>query len=347
MERVVKPSISGVGPGRRKAFGMSEASVVKTTSLDGGGPLPLVVEPAVDELNPSEWAAANHDFIEAKLAKHGGVLFRGFNVRTATEFERFIEAVSGELLEYSYGSTPRSLVSGHIYTSTEYPADQFIPLHNEMSYSRQWPMRIFFLCLKPAEDGGETPIADSRRVFQLLDPKIKERFIEKGLMYVRNYGNGLDLDWRQVFQTESKREVEAYCHRSGIEFEWKKDEGLRTRQVCQAAASHPQTGEMVWFNQAHLFHLSALAPAMREALLSEFEECDLPRNVYHGDGSAIDVSMLDEVRDVYRQEAVLFPWREGDVLLLDNMLAAHGRTPFLGPRKILVGMSQPILNDHI
>jgi len=36
----------------------------------------------------------------------------------AAEFEQFIQAISGELIEYSYRSTPRSQVSGNIYTST-------------------------------------------------------------------------------------------------------------------------------------------------------------------------------------------------------------------------------------
>jgi len=54
-------------------------------------------------------------------------------VNGAAEFEQFIQAISGELIEYSYRSTPRSQVSGNIYTSTEYPADQSIPLHNEMA----------------------------------------------------------------------------------------------------------------------------------------------------------------------------------------------------------------------
>jgi hypothetical protein len=46
------------------------------------------------------------------------------------------------------------------------------------------------------------------------------------------------------------------------------------------------------------------------------------------------------VREAYRQETVTFPWQEGDILMLDNMLVAHGRSPFVGSRKIAVGMSE-------
>ena len=67
----------------------------------------------------------------------------------------------------------------------------------------------------------------------------------------------------------------------------------------------------------------------------------LPRNVYYGDGSELETSLLDEVRGVLEQEKQLFPWQSGDVLMLDNMLAAHARTPFSGPRKVVVAMAEP------
>lgn len=201
--------------------------------------------------------------------------------------------------------------------------------------------------MKPAGHGGETPIANSRRVYQLLDPKIKQHFEEKKVMYVRNYGNGLDLRWQQVFQTESHAEVEEFCGRAGIEYEWNGRDGLRTRQRCQAVAAHPATREMVWFNQAHLFHVSNLEASIRASFLEEFREQDLPRNAYHADGSPLDASMLDEIRHVYRQEAISFSWKQADILLLDNVLSAHGRAPFVGERKVLVGMSEPFINEHI
>jgi alpha-ketoglutarate-dependent taurine dioxygenase len=335
------------GSVRRKTISVSQSNLIKTELIQSKSLLPLVVQPAGERLNLITWAASNRDWIETHLLKHGGILFRNFKINGTTEFEQFIQTISGELLDYSYRSTPRSQVSGKIYTSTEYPASQSIPLHNEMAYSLNWPMKICFFCLKSAEAGGETPIADSRKVFARLDSKIKEKFMQKKVMYVRNYGDKLDLNWQNVFQTTNKSEVENYCRKSGIEFEWKDGNHLRTRQVCQAVATHPKTGETVWFNQAHLFHVSSLEREVYQSLLAAFKEEDLPRNSYYGDGSPIEAFVLDEIRQVYQQEAVVFPWEEGDILMLDNMLAAHGRLPFAGSRKVLVGMANPFNDKDI
>lgn len=325
-----------------KAVSVSQEKLIKTDYLRPGEAPPLVIQPNINNLNLVTWAESNREFIQNELLKHGALLFRGFKLDAGSQFESFIKAISGQLLEYSYRSTPRTQVSGKIYTSTEYPADQFIPLHNEMSYSTNWPMKIWFLCVKSAERGGETPIADSRRVFERIDPKIREQFMRKEVMYVRNYTDGLDLSWQNVFQTTDKAEVEEFCRSAGIKFDWVDGNRLRTRQLCQAVARHPKTNAEVWFNQAHLFHVSSLEADMRESLLSSFKEEDLPRNVYYGDGSPIEDSVLDEIREAYRQETVIFPWQEGDTLLLDNMLFAHGRTPFIGTRKVLVGMAESV-----
>jgi alpha-ketoglutarate-dependent taurine dioxygenase len=160
-------------------------------------------------------------------------------------------------------------------------------------------------------------------------------------MYLRNFGDGLGLTWEQVFRTGDRAVVEAYCRSAGIEFFWKDDNRLRTRQVRPAIVKHPLSGEAVWFNQAALFHVTTLEPTVRERLLAEFDEEDLPLNSYYGDGSSIEPSVLDEVREAYRREAVTFPWRKGDVLMLDNVLVAHGRSAFAGHRQIVVGMAEP------
>jgi amino acid adenylation domain-containing protein/non-ribosomal peptide synthase protein (TIGR01720 family) len=326
----------------RKAVKVTNESLIHTEFLDPTKEIPLVVKPAIEGVDLTRWCMNHRDFLDANLLKYGAILFRNFNVKSAVQFEQFIKAVSGELMEYSYRSTPRSQVSGDIYTSTEYPANETIPLHNENAYTSSWPAKIWFFCLEPAEQGGETPIADSRQVYQSIDPAIRERFERKQVLYVRNYGEGLDLSWQTVFQTTDRAQVEEYCCKASIEIEWKGNDSVRTRQVCQSVAAHPKTGEKVWFNQAHLFHVSCLRAEVSDFLRSVFKEEELPRNAYYGDGEPIDAQAIDEINEAYRRSSVVFPWQRGDILMLDNMLAAHGRMPYTGPRKILVGMAEPL-----
>jgi len=308
--------------------------------------LPLVIEPDRERADVVSWAASNREYLETQLVRHGGILFRGFDISTPEAFQQLCRAVSTELLEYKERSSPRTEVSANVYTSTDYPADQSIFLHNENSYQRTFPQKIFFFCLTPAETGGETPIADCRKVFQRISPKVCERFMEKGWMYVRNFGDGFGLPWQTVFQTEDPDVVERECLRKGIKAEWKDDERLRVSTVLPAVVKHPRSGELSWFNHATFFHISTLDPVLREVLLEEFAEEDLPTNTYYGDGSRIEPEVLDELREAYRQEMIAFPYEAGDVMLLDNMLTAHGRAPYSGPRKILVTMADAVNRDN-
>lgn len=334
----MKPNITKPGATTRNTITLSQETLVRESFLSGGGLLPLVFQPAIDGLSLSHWTKRNHDLIKERLSQSGAVLFRGFNLPAVPEFEEFLSILAGDLMDYSYRSTPRTRVSGKIYTSTEYPAHQTIPLHNELSYMGQWPMVIGFFCVEPAVEGGETPIVDSRAVFNRIDPMIRERFIRKRVMYVRNYGEGLDLSWQNVFQTKNRNTVEEFCRKAEIDFEWKGEDRLRTSQVCQAVANHPRTGALVWFNQAHLFHVSSLTSEVRQVLLASGDEP--PRNAFYGDGSPIDNCDLEQIRAAYASEAVIFPWQKGDLLVVDNMLVAHGRRPYRGARQIVVGMGQ-------
>jgi alpha-ketoglutarate-dependent taurine dioxygenase len=282
-----------------------------------------------------------HGIIDRHLTDCGGLLFRGFHVDGPDAFRAFAASFGHPLLTYEFGSTPRTRVTSGVYTSTEYPPHQHIPLHNEQAYTRDWPMKIWFYCMQPAPEGGETPIADSRAIHRAMPEAIRQRFTDKGVMYVRNYGSGLDVDWPQVFGTESKAEVEAYCAAHDITCEWKDDGELRTRQICQGTARHPVTGDWVWFNQAHLFHVSNLQADVRESLLDIVgDPVELPRNAFYGDGSPIDDDTLGVVREVLDAHKIVFPWEAGDVAMLDNMLTAHAREPFKGPRKVIVAMAE-------
>lgn len=324
-----------------KPVALPQGELIKTEYLHPDELFPLVAKPAVADVDIADWAKNNREFIEAKLLQHGGILFRGFIDPVVAAFEEFALSICSELFG-EYGDLPREGVSGKVYGSTPYPADKAILFHSESSHLHRWPMKIWFFCVQPAQQGGETPIVDCRKIYQLLDPKLREKFAQKQIMYVRNYTDGLDVSWKDFFQTEDKSVVEEYCRQAGMEFEWKAGNNLRTRKIRPAIAKHPKTKEMVFFNQLPLHHISCLDAATRASLLSVFGEENLPRNVYYGDGTPIEDSVMAQIQAVYAQAAVSFPWQAGDILMLDNMLAAHSRNPFIGSRKIVVAMGEMI-----
>jgi alpha-ketoglutarate-dependent taurine dioxygenase len=305
------------------------------------GSLPRLVQAPRAGVSLLDWVRERRYDLDGELDTAGALLFRGFAVGGADGFRAFVDAVSAKgPLDYMYGSTPRTAVGGGVYTATEYPASQTIPLHNECAYQRTWPMRLFFLSVTPAKTGGETPIADTVRITARIDAGIRERFRRHGVLYVRNYRKGLDVPWQTVFQTDDRAAVERFCADEGIDVEWRPNDALRTKQVCQAFATHPRTGQEVWMNQAHLFHVTSLEPRVRENLLRMCAEDELPRNTYYGDGTPLELDVLEHVREAFRSEEVAFPWQADDVLVVDNMLVSHGRRPFSGERRVLVAMSQ-------
>ncbi len=300
----------------------------------------------VDDPDVDAWLLANVERVHGILLREGALLLRGLPVVSSKKLEKFLATLFGvPLLDYSYPSTPRTQVRGHIYTSTEYPSTEAIPLHNENAYTRRWPLQIAFFCIKPADSGGETPIADSRKVYCSIPERIRDEFAERGLLYVRNYGE-VDLPWQKVFRTEDREEVEAFCDQNEIEYEWRDKNRLRTRQPVAAVRAHPRTREWLWFNQAHLFHMSALNADARSTLMRLYAKEELPRNVYYADGGDIDVADLGAIRNAYDQHMVTFEWREGDLMLLDNMRYAHGRMPYTGSRRVLVGMAEEMKCDQ-
>jgi|SRR5215472_3586746 len=298
----------------------------------------LAIEAKADGLALDEWARSHKDLIAAKLLEAGAILFRGFQA-TMDSFQGFVRGTYGEPLDYHERSSPRTVVGPGVYSSTDYPAPYRIFFHNENSYQQQWPGKLIFFCVVAPPEGGATPLSDVRKVTKELDKSIIRAFQEKGVLYQRNYGPEIGMPWQMVFQTSSRQDVEEYCRNSGIDHEWLDSEHLRTRQKRSAFIRHPKTGEELWFNHAAFFHISTLEPSVRDTLLAEFEEDELPNNTYYGDGTGLEDSVVEEIRNTYVAASGKFDWRPRDVLVVDNMLTAHSREPFRGERKIVVSMA--------
>lgn len=329
-----------LGTVRRHPISLDRAELVQHGYLPGCGSLPLVIEAQVEGLSLSAWAAGRRTELETLVTRHGAVLLRGFEVAGVSDFEVCVDRMCGGALEYQFRASPRTEVGHHVYTATDYPADQIIFPHNEHSYSPICPNYLIFYSERPAPNGGETPIGDNREITKRIDPDVKERFRRLGILYVRNYGAGFGLPWPVVFQTDDRMSVERYCASLGITWEWKSSNWLCTRQRGPAIIRHPRTKEEVWFNHATFFHVTTLPAPMKEALLAEFAEEDLPAHTYYGDGVPIEQETLQHLRSVYRDSLHEFAWQTNDVLLLDNILTVHGRNPYQGSRRILVAMAQ-------
>ena len=282
-----------------------------------------------------------------KLHDSGAVLLRGFQVGGVDGFEAAVRTLSGEPLSYTERSSPRTSVKGHVYTSTDYPPTEEIFFHNENSYQTSWPMTLFFYCVQPPRERGATPLSDIRRVLKAIDPSVREEFSRRGWMLVRNFSADVGLPWPEVFGTQDRAEVARYCSENGIDVEWKADNGLRTTSVRNAIHRHPRTGDEIWFNHAAFFHISTFPPEVQEGLRAIFAEEDLPSNTYFGDGEPVPDDAMEHIRACYRDAGTRFDYREGDVLVVDNMLAAHAREPFTPPRQIVVAMAELIGLDSL
>ena len=327
---------SGLGTMRRKAVDV--AQLIETSLIDDNR-LPLVVRPSVDGVDLADWATSHRDEVDGWFDKHGAILFRGFGLSSVDDFERVASAIAGDLFA-EYGDLPPESASQKVYGVTPYPADKMILFHNESSHLPTWPLRQFFFCIIPSATGGTTPLLDSRAVYEALEPAIREQFETKGLMYVRNFSEGIDVPWEEFFHTTDRADVERICAESGMVCEWTGSGGLRIRQFSPAVVRHPRTGERLFFNQVQLHHVSCLDPETRDSLRQLFAEEDMPRNVYFGDGTPIPDETMAYIGNLYEDLCVDFPWESGDLVAVDNMLVQHARRPYTGERKLLVAMAQ-------
>ncbi len=342
---------------------------------DGSDGLPLVIEPSGDATDRTlaSWLEHNRDTLLGQLHERGALLFRGFDIDQPEAFERVILALDPDLKDEYLGTSPRSGLTQYVFTASELPGWYPIPQHCEMSFLPTPPQRLFFGCLVAPNNGqgggGETPLVDFRRVLEQLDPDVRRRFEERGIRTIRNYGppgsgrfNLWQLKpWDAMFGTTDRSVVEDKCRQEGIRFEWRSGGGLRLTGESPAVTVHPTQGTAAWFNHLQVFHIGS-GPAeykriyrfrggLRPWFLWRFSQTMVALKRWFGrsenhtlhctyaDGEEIPDADIEHVRDVIWDNMVVFPWKPGDVVAIDNFSVSHGRLPYKGPRQIVVSWS--------
>ena len=254
-------------------------------------------------------------------------------------------------LSYAGGATPRAAIKGRVYEASRVSAQMRIMLHQEMAYLPHYPGRLAFFCQRPAESGGATTVGDMRAFTARLPRHLREAVESRGVMHTRNFRAPHQLDgretpvfnhrtWQEAFYTDDPAEAEAACRAQDLEFHWLDDGSLSVVHRAPGFVDHPATGERVWFNH---FASQVIHPRWMKDAYPAFHAVygnDLPRptDTRYGDGGRIADADFEAIHDLLDAITVDFPWQKGDVLLLDNILTAHGRSPYIGDRDVQVSL---------
>ena len=185
---------------------------------------PLLVEPRGklkgSAVSLGSWAAEHRHDLDEWLHRDGAVLLRGFSIGSPEAFHDVVAAIRPRILNYVGGDSPRKAVGDGIYTSTEFPPSMEIGLHNELSYTRSWPERVFFDTVKAQENlrTGDTPA-------------------DEALGSHACYGNGSEIS------IEDLTSVRAACKASERLFTWQADDLLILDNILTMHGRKPFNGD--------------------------------------------------------------------------------------------------------
>ncbi len=358
-------------------FGLDQVNV---SFLDARKALPLVISPRWDDSLTfiCKWLEINRLWVEDQILKYGAILIRGFEVNSAVDFEKATLSLQPNLCDEYRGTSPRSLREGtkYAFNAADVPSNYPIAQHLEMSFLKSPPRQLYFGCMRAPESlGGETSLCDFRKVYNALSPALRDKLATKKIKYTRKhfkvgekwtYDVGAMLGWPNLFDTDDIDEVEQICLQEQTpEVQWvgpQKDTFLQ-EWIDEPFQRHPVTHEMVWFNHTNVFHWTTF-PAELWFAFRRFNDgrflvhCILitiftvfkygvlgykmALNSTFGDGTAITLQEISEVRAAIHKHMIFSRWQKGDILCIDNFSMSHGRQPTYDKgRSIVVAWSQP------
>lgn len=320
---------------------------------------PAVIEAngSIDSKDFNEALKDEKPTIREQLNRYGVIHFKGFN-QPVDNFDDFMKTLLPEFSPFDpkipgIFSSGRRNLGKNVVNSTYLNKRIPMAIHNEFNYMPIFPRYIAFRCVQAPSEGGETTIADSRKIYQSIDPSIREKFEQKGVKYTRNYCNQNFLSfllnkinkvaesWEEVFKTDTKAEVENICRKYNFDFTWKGKNALTVTNSLPAIRQHPETNEKVWFNQACPWVFNPKTTGWLKYLVYNIVYPSInskPLVVTYGDDSNISPDDAAHVVDVMNKHTVGVKWENGDTLLIDNLLVGHARNPYKGERVLAAAM---------
>jgi len=287
-----------------------------------------------------QWVTDNENTLCELLKKHRAVLFRGFPLQTAEDFNSFVSAFTTfEDLSYkaSLSYAVRIQVTGRVCTANEGKKGGQI-FHHELAQTPFWPTKLFFFCEIPAEEGGATAICPSDIVLDHLRekfPTFVKNCEEKKILYTamlapdNNTLFGAGRSWKSFFGVSEKEEAEQKMTELGYTWEWQEGGGLRTTTPPLQALLH-EDGRSFFFNQ-----IIAQTLGNAKEFTNPGEAVVLDKWLVFEDGTSIDFEAVKYAKQVCEETAIEIAWQAGDVVLLDNLQVMHARRDFEGTRRVL------------
>jgi len=305
-----------------------------------GRPFPLILQASADAAcvgDVADWVRAQRDELESGLEEHGAILFRGFPLRTAEDFDALVAAFNYQNFPYeeSLSNAVRINLTPRVFTANEAPPEVTIHLHHEMAQTPVYPGKLFFFCEQAPERGGETPLCRSDVLLTELGERRPE-FVRdceaKGLRYTNimppenDFASGMGRSWQSTLRASDREEAETRLRSLGYSWEWLPDGCLRaTTPVLPAVRT--ASGHKTFFNQ-----LIAAFMGWKDS------RNDPSKAITFGDGSPLDAEAVHVAAELAEQLTFDVPWQTGDVALVDNFLVMHGRRTFSGKRRVLASL---------
>jgi alpha-ketoglutarate-dependent taurine dioxygenase len=297
----------------------------------------------IDGHNDPDLGNLNTDEISELFKSEGALLFTGFDT-DVKKFEAFTDRFSSDYMGHTGGGSLRKVINedgDKTILSVSYSfnkdkadfeetAQKVFPLalHSDRSYTKSQPPLMWFYCVNPAAEKGETLLCDGVEFCKEFSDKTREFFKNNNINYIRNYADG---EWQLWADTDSMDDVKRYCKENDLLLTINDDNSITTQSIKRAVVKPRWTDQDAFVNSILL-------------VLWQEEAVGTKRSIVRmEDGSEIPPDILAEVKAVGDRLTREVKWQPGQIAMVDNTRMLHGRRGFQDRnREIYVRMCKSV-----